>query len=249
MPDATTTPRIQTRTLRRVLASLRGYRAALAFSLLLAIATVALTLYVPVVLGNAIDRILGPGHVDFPAVLHRLLLLGAAVGATALLQWLMNAVNNRVAYHVTRDLRRQTFEKIQNLPLAYLDAHPTGDVLSRVITDADQVADGLLMGFSQLFTGFVSIAGTLAFMLALRWQIALVVLCVTPLSLFVARFVSRRTYRMFRLQSETRGEQTAMIDETLNQQKVVQAFGHEQATLAAFDEVNGRLADSSLKAT
>ena len=234
---------------RKVLRAVGLYRRLLVFSLLLATVTVALSLYAPILIGEAIDRILGKGNVDFAGILARLGQIALVVGAAAVAQWLMGLVNNRVSYQVIRDLRTQAFAKIQVLPLRYLDEHPIGDLVSRVIADVDQVSDGLLLGFSQLFTGVLTIAGTLGFMFTIRWQIALVVLCVTPLSLFVARFIARRTYRLFRDQSQVRGAQTALIDESIIHQKVVQAFGHEQATLDAFDAVNDRLADSYLCAT
>lgn len=236
-------------TLRKVLFAVARYRGLLALSLLLATATVALTLFVPVLVGRAIDLAVGPAQVDLAGVGRTLLTIGLCVAATSLLQWCMSAANNRMTYRVVRDLRARAFARIQTLPLRYLDRHPVGDMVSRVIADVDQFADGLLMGFTQLFTGVTTILATLTFMFVLHWQIAVVVLCVTPLSLLLARFIGLRTYRMFRLQSQTRGEQTAMVNELVSQQKVVQAYGREQATLAAFDEVNERLADSTLRAT
>lgn len=236
-------------TLRKVLVAVARYRGLLALSLLLATATVALTLFVPVLVGRAIDLAVGPAQVDLAGVGRTLLTIGLCVAATSLLQWCMSAANNRMTYRVVRDLRARAFARIQTLPLRYLDRHPVGDMVSRVIADVDQFADGLLMGFTQLFTGVTTILATLTFMFVLHWQIAVVVLCVTPLSLLLARFIGLRTYRMFRLQSQTRGEQTAMVNELVSQQKVVQAYGREQATLAAFDEVNERLADSTLRAT
>lgn len=237
------------RTLRKVLLAIRRYWVLLIASLVLATATVALTLYVPILIGQTIDLIVGKGQVDFAGILNRLFAIGITVGCTALLQWLMGTLNNRITYQVIRDLRARAFANIQVLPLKYIDGHPTGDIVSRVIADVDQFADGLLMGFTQLFTGVVTILATLVFMMILRWQIALVVFLITPLSLFVARYIARKTYAMFRLQSETRGEQTALIDEMLNHQKVVQAFSHEEASLQKFDEVNTRLAHSYLRAT
>lgn len=236
-------------TLRKVLFAVARYRGLLALSLLLATATVALTLFVPVLVGRAIDLAVGPAQVNLAGVGRTLLTIGLCVAATSLLQWCMSAANNRMTYRVVRDLRARAFARIQTLPLRYLDRHPVGDMVSRVIADVDQFADGLLMGFTQLFTGVTTILATLTFMFVLHWQIAVVVLCVTPLSLLLARFIGLRTYRMFRLQSQTRGEQTAMVNELVSQQKVVQAYGREQATLAAFDEVNERLADSTLRAT
>ncbi len=236
-------------TLRKVLHYIRRYRVFLAFSILLASATVAGTLYVPILVGNAIDRIVAVGEVDFGVVAAILLRIGIVVGITALLQWLMNTINNRITFHVIRDVRDEAFRKIEILPLGYLDAHSSGEIVSRVIADVDQFADGLLMGFTQLFTGVVTILGTLAFMLSINWKIALVVVILTPLSLFVARFIARKTYRMFRLQSETRGRQTALIDEMIGNQKVVQAFSHESESLEQFDAINRDLQKCSLRAT
>ena len=249
MPDAHQTTKPTQGTLRKVLTALAKYRLLLTASIVLALGTVALTLYVPILIGDIIDWIVAPGHVDFVGILGKITLVGIIVGMTALLQWLMNVVNNRVSYHVIGDLRRRAFARIQILPLRYLDAHPVGDIVSRVIADVDQFADGLLMGFSQLFTGVMTIVGTLFFMLTINWKIGLVVFCVTPLSLFVARFIAQRTYSMFRLQSQTRGEQTALVNEMITNQKVVQAFSHGAASLQVFDEINARMADASLKAT
>ena len=236
-------------TLRKVLHYIRRYRVFLALSILLAAATVAGTLYVPILVGDAIDRITGSGSVDFGAVAAILLQIGIVVGATALLQWLMNTINNRITFHVIRDVRDEAFRKIEILPLSYLDAHSSGEIVSRVIADVDQFADGLLMGFTQLFTGVVTILGTLAFMLSINWKIALVVVVLTPLSLFAARFIAGRTYRLFRLQSETRGRQTALIDEMIGNQKVVQAFSHETESQEQFDAINRDLQKCSLRAT
>ncbi|MEA4998070.1 MAG: ABC transporter ATP-binding protein [Candidatus Limiplasma sp.] len=236
-------------TAQKVLRQASAYRGLLILSLLLAAATVALTLYVPILIGQAIDRIVGAGQVDFSGLAQTLVTIGVCVAATGLLQWVLGAVNNRMTYHIVRDVRREAFARIQRLPLSYLDQNPTGDLVSRIIADVDQFADGLLMGFTQLFTGVTTILATLTFMFVLRWQIALVVLCVTPLSLLLARFVGMRTFHMFREQSRTRGEQTALVDELIGQQKVVQAFGQEPQMLAKFDEVNQRLADATLRAT
>ena len=210
---------------------------------------VALTLYTPILIGDAIDLIVGKGLVDFAGIAAILIKTGIIIGITALIQWLMNTINNRITYHVVRDIRNEAFRKIEILPLSYIDAHPYGDIVNRVIADADQFADGLLMGFTQLFTGIVTILGTLFFLFSISWQIAIVVVIVTPLSLFIARFIANRTYRMFRVQSETRGQQTAFIDEMIGNQKVVQAFSHEGEALEEFDRINDRLADCSLKAT
>jgi len=239
----------KTSALRRVLRCLKPYGALLALSLLLAAGSVAGTLYLPILVGRAVDRIAGPGKVDFAgvaAVLHRVLIVA---GGTAVLQWIMNDVNNRVAFRVVRDVRAQAFAHLQVLPLRYLDAHPAGELVSRVIADADTFADGLLMGFAQLFTGVLTILGTLLFMLSLDWRITLVVVVLTPLSLFTARFIARRTYHLFKEQSETRGEQTALVTELVENQKLVRAFTHEEQSLRDFDEVNGRLARSSMRAT
>ena len=241
--------KVPDKTLRKVLHYIRRYRVFLVLSILLAGATVAGTLYVPILVGNAIDRIVAPGAVDFGAVAAILLRIGIVIGITALLQWLMNSINNRITFHVIRDVRDEAFRKIEILPLSYLDAHSSGEIVSRVIADVDQFADGLLMGFTQLFTGVVTILGTLTFMLSINWKIALVVVVLTPLSLFVARFIARKTYRMFQLQSETRGKQTALIDEMIGNQKVVQAFSHESESLEQFDLINRDLQKCSLRAT
>lgn len=239
----------QMQALRKVLRRLKRYRLLLALSILFAAVTVALTLYVPVLVGEAIDLILGPGQVDFTGIAALLVRIAWIVAVTALLQWLMNTINNKITYQVVRDVRDEAFRKIQILPLKYLDAHPHGEIVSRVIADVDQFADGLLMGFTQLFTGIVTILGTLCFMLSIHPGITLVVVLLTPISLFVASFIARRTYAMFKLQSETRGRQTALIDEMIGGQKTVQAFSHEKASLDQFDEVNDQLAKYSLRAT
>ena len=239
----------QMQALRKVLRRLKRYRLLLALSILFAAVTVALTLYVPVLVGEAIDLILGPGQVDFTGITALLVRIAWIVAVTALLQWLMNTINNKITYQVVRDVRDEAFRKIQILPLKYLDAHPHGEIVSRVIADVDQFADGLLMGFTQLFTGVVTILGTLCFMLSIHPGITLVVVLLTPISLFVASFIARRTYAMFKLQSETRGRQTALIDEMIGGQKTVQAFSREKASLDQFDEVNDQLAKYSLRAT
>ncbi|MBQ1412511.1 MAG: ABC transporter ATP-binding protein, partial [Clostridia bacterium] len=234
---------------KKVLCRIGLYRWLLALSVGLAGVSTALTLWIPLLAGHAIDCVVARGNVDF-VTLRRILgkiVLSAAV--TAALQWLMNTVNNKIAFEVVRDIRTEAFEKIQRLPLRYLDAHAYGEIVSRVISDADQFGDGLLMGFTQFFTGVITILGTLLFMLRIHAGIAAVVVVMTPLSLVVARFIATRTHTMFRLQSETRGEQTALIDEMMNHQKVVQAFGHEEASLADFDEINRRLSACSLRAT
>ena len=234
--------------LKKVLRRIRRYWGSLITSLILATIYVVMTLYIPILVGNAIDCIVDAGRVDFAAMAGYLrgVLICAAVAALS--QWLMSQLNNRMTYQVTRDIRNEAFTHIQKLPLSYLDAHPQGDIVSRVIADVDTFADGLLMGFTQLFTGIMTIFGTLLFMLRIHWGIALVVVCITPLSLLVANFIATRTYSMFRLQTVTRGEQTGLIDETIGNVKVVRAFGHEDASMEQFDEINGRLQTASLKA-
>ena len=236
-------------TLRKVLKYVQRHGFFMVLSILFAAITVALTLYTPILIGDAIDLIVGKGQVDFAGIAAILIKTGIIIGITALIQWLMNTINNRITYHVVRDIRNEAFRKIEILPLSYIDAHPYGDIVNRVIADADQFADGLLMGFTQLFTGIVTILGTLFFLSSISWKIAIVVVIVTPLSLFIARFIANRTYRMFRVQSETRGQQTAFIDEMIGNQKVVQAFSHEGEALEEFDRINDRLADCSLRAT
>ena len=234
--------------LRRVLSYIRPHLLKLFASLVLALVIVALTLYVPILIGRAIDCIVGAGQVDFNTLSDTLWLIAACVGATALAQWLQSELNNRVTYDAVRDIRRDAFAHIQLLPLSYLDAHPTGDIVSRMIADVDTFADGLLMGFTQFFTGIMTIFGTLIFMLTLSPAITLVVVVITPVSLLVANFIAKSTHDMFVLQSKTRGEQTALIDEALHEQKLVQAFGREDEILAQFDEINERLRSCSLRA-
>ena len=235
--------------MRRVLQYIGPHVSLVVLSLALCLISVALTLYVPILVGRAVDCIVGPNAVDFAALKPILLTIAVCIVVTAAAQWLMNALHNSITYDTVRDIRRDAFAHIQNLPLSYLDAHPTGDTVSRMIADVDTFADGLLMGFTQLFSGVMTILGTLGFMLTLSAPITLLVVLITPLSLLVANFIAKRTYAMFRLQSVTRGEQTALIDEAIGEQKLVQAFGHEDETLAAFDEVNERLRQCSLKAT
>lgn len=239
---------IQKETLKKVLRYVKGHLPLMICSIIFAAATVALTLYAPILIGRAIDMIVGKGDVNLKGIASILLEIGIIVAATALFQWLMNTVNNRITYHIVRDIRNEAFRKIEILPLSYIDIHPYGQIVNKVIADADQFADGLLMGFTQLFTGVVTILGTLIFMLTINPKIALVVILLTPLSLFIAKFIAGKTYKMFRLQSETRGEQTAFIDEMIGSQKVVQAFMHEKESLEKFDEINGRLASCSLRA-
>ena len=234
--------------LKKVLHRIRRYWASLIASLILATIYVVMTLYIPILVGSAIDCIVDTGRVDFAAMAVSLRGVVICAGVAAAAQWLMSELNNRMTYQVTRDIRNEAFRHIQKLPLSYLDAHPQGDIVSRVIADVDTFADGLLMGFTQLFTGIMTILGTLMFMLRIHWGIALVVVCITPLSLLVANFIATRTYSMFRLQTVTRGEQTGLIDETIGNIKVVRAFGHENASMEQFDEINERLQKASLKA-
>lgn len=241
--------KLNTGALKKVLHYIKSYRIFMLLSIIMAAVTVALTLYVPILTGNAIDMIVGKGNVDFSALVPLLIRIGIIVAVTALVQWIMNTVNNRITFHVVRDMREAAFRKLQQLPLSYLDSHRSGETVNRVISDADQFADGLLMGFTQLFTGVITIIGTLVFMLTISWKITLVVVLLTPLSLFIARFIANKTYSMFKLQSETRGEQTAFIDEMIGSQKVVQAFSHEDESLKKFDEINDRLEKYSLRAT
>ena len=238
----------QSEILKRVLHYVRPYGFALGGALLLALLTVATSLYIPILVGRAIDFIVGAGDVDFAQVGEKLLQVGICALIGALAQWLMSQINNFVTFRVTRDIRNEAFRHIQVLPVSYLDSHPQGDTVSRVISDVDTFADGLLMGFTQLFTGVMTIAGTLILMLSIRPAVALVVIVLTPLSLVVANFIAGRTYSMFRRQTATRGEQTALIDETIGQLKLVRAFGQEAALLEEFDEVNGRLEKYSLRA-
>lgn len=235
--------------MRRVLKYIGPHVSLVVLSLALCLISVALTLYVPILVGRAVDCIVGPNAVDFAALTPILMTIAVCIVIAAAAQWVMNALHNSITYNTVRDIRRDAFAHIQNLPLSYLDAHPTGDTVSRMIADVDTFADGLLMGFTQLFSGVMTILGTLGFMLTLNAPITLLVVLITPLSLLVANFIAKRTYAMFRLQSATRGEQTALIDEAIGEQKLVQAFGHEDETLAAFDEVNERLRQCSLKAT
>ena len=238
----------QTLVLKKVLRRIRRYWVSLIAALLLATVNVVMTLYIPILVGTAIDCIVDAGHVDFARMsvhLRNVLICAVVAGAA---QWLMSELNNRMTFRITRDIRNDAFEHIQKLPLSYLDAHPQGDIVSRVIADVDTFADGLLMGFTQLFTGVMTILGTLLFMVRIHWGIALVVVCITPLSLLVANFIAKRTYSMFRLQTVTRGEQTGLIDETIGNIKVVRAFGHEASSMEQFDEINGRLQKASLRA-
>ena len=236
-------------TFRKILHYIGKYWFFVVLSILFAAVTVALTLYIPILTGKAVDFIIGPGHVDFDGVFGVLRTAVIVIALTAVSQWIMNVCNNRITYHVVQDIRRDAFAKLEILPLKYIDSHSYGDIVSRVVADVDQFADGLLMGFTQLFTGVITILGTLGFMLLVNFQITLVVVLITPVSLFVASFIAKKTYFMFKLQSETRGEQTALIEEAIGNQKVVQAFSHEDETQERFDEINERLAKCSLRAT
>ena len=238
----------QKSTLRKVLRYIRRYWGYLGASIILAAVTVALTLYLPILIGQAVDRIVGKGAVDFAGIFVILRKMAVIIGLTAVAQWMMNACNNKITYNVIRDIRTEAFEKIEKLPLKYLDAHSYGEIVSRVIADVDQFADGLLMGFTQFFTGIVTIFGTLIFMLTISVRITVAVVVITPVSLFVASFIAKKTFSMFKMQSETRGEQTAFIEEMVGNQKVVQAFSHEDEALEKFDEINERLQKYSLRA-
>lgn len=235
--------------LKKVLSYIGKYKYVLFISLLFAVLSVALSLYVPVLVGNAIDCIIGKGKVDFDSIVEILLKILIIVATTGLLQWIMNVCNNRITFNVVRDMRNKAFRKIEVLPFSYLDSHAQGDTVSKVITDADQLADGLLMGFTQLFTGVATIIGTLIFMTSINFWITLVVVVLTPLSFLIARFIARKTYSMFKLQSETRGEQTAFIDEMVSNQKVIEAYSHKKQNMIKFDEINERLRKYSLRAT
>ena len=234
--------------LKKVSSYVGRYRIYLALSLLLAVISVAGTLYVPILIGKAIDGIIGKGQVGFDGITPLLMEIGVVIVVTALSQWIMNVCNNKITFGVVGDMRDRAFAKIERLPIAYLDSHPSGEIVSRVIADADQFADGLLMGFTQFFTGVVTIIGTLAFMLSINVWITLVVVVVTPLSFLIARFISKKTYAMFRLQSEARGEQTAFIDEMIGNQKTVDAYSHGEKNLERFDVMNERLGKYSLRA-
>ncbi len=238
----------QTETLKKVFRRLGRYRIFLLFTVLLSIVTVALTLYIPKLTGKAVDCIVTEGQVDFGGVMEILVQIGICILVTAFAQWLMNICNNKMTYQIVRDIRNDAFKKIEILPLKYIDGHPYGEVVSRVIADVDQFADGLLMGFTQLFAGIATIVGTFCFMLSVNVKITLVVVLITPVSFLVAGFIAKRTYAMFKLQSETRGEQTGLIEEMIGNQKIVQAFGQTENVMEKFDEVNARLQSCSLKA-
>ena len=242
------TPQQRKATLNRVLHKIRPYSIFVVCSLLVAAVSVAAQLYIPILCGDAIDKMLGKGNVDLAGVLRIAVSILVVAAVAALAQWLLSVCNNRITFSVSRDLRNEALRKIQTLPLSYLDSHPSGDIVSRMVADVDTFADGLLMGFTQLFSGILTIFGTLLFMLRENVPITLVVVCITPLSLVVAGFLAKRSYGYFQSQSTVRGKQTALVNEMIEGQKVVQAFGHEAESLAAFDEVNGQLQDVSLKA-
>ena len=235
-------------TLGKVLRYIGRYRLLLPVSLFFALISVALTLYVPKLIGEAIDLIVAKGQVDFDGIYRLLFISAILIGVTALAQWSMSAINNKITFNVARDVRRDAFGRLERLPLSYLDTHAQGDLASRVVNDTEQFAEGLLLGFTQLFTGVLTILGTLVLLFYINWTVALVVVVLTPLSLFVAKFISSRTYNMFKLQSETKGEQTALIDEMIGNQKIVKAFGYEDKAAERFGEVNERLERASLRA-
>lgn len=235
-------------TVKKVIIRIKKYWVFLILSIIMATITVASSLYVPILVGNAIDYIIGPSNVNFRLIAQILAEIGVVIGITALSQWIMNICNNKITYHVTRDIRDEAIEKIEHLPLKYIDGHSYGEIVSRVIADVDQFADGLLMGFTQFFSGVMTILGTLGFMLSINVKITLVVVLITSVSFFVASFIAKRTYKMFKLQSETRGEQTALIDEMIGGQKVVSAYCHEEEAVRQFDEINDRLQKYSLNA-
>lgn len=244
-----TTKDIQKDTVKRVLQFIKPYRILLWFSLLFALITVAATLYAPIITGDAIDLIIDEGRVDFAGLRPLLILFAVVIGITAVSQWLMSLCNNKITYKVVMDIRILVFDRLNVLPLRYIDGKQYGEVVSRVINDVDQFSEGLLMGFTQLFTGVITILGTLIFMFSVNWKISLVVVCITPVSLFVAGFIAKRTYNMFRLQSESRGRLTALVDEMIGNQKIVQAFCYEDDAIERFDAINDELSDYSLNAT
>ena len=236
------------KTLSKVLRYIGKYKLLLPISMLLALVTVALTLYIPLLIGDAIDLIVGKGNVDFDGIFKILAFTALLIGITAIAQWLMSTINNKITYNVARDVRADAFEKIERVPLSYIDSRSRGELVSRVINDTEQFSEGLLLGFTQLFTGILTILGTLVLLVVINWQIAIVVVLLTPLSLFIAKFIASRTYSMFKLQSKTKGEQTALIDEMIGNQKLVKAFAHEDEAIEKFNEVNERLRECSLKA-
>lgn len=236
-------------TVKKIFKYLTHYKLSIIFSLLFAFITVAGQLAIPVLQGKAIDRIIGAGNVDIKGIITILIIIAVTVAATALFQWIMNVINNKISYSIVRDIRKDAFEKLQILPVNYVDTHPAGEIVSKVIADVDQFADGLLMGFTQFFTGIMTIIGTLVFMFIYDWKITMVVVLVTPASFFIASFIAKRTYNMFKKQSEARGEQTSLIDEMIGNEKIVQAYSMEDNSLDRFDEINGKLQKYSLDAT
>lgn len=236
-------------TVKKIFKYLTHYKLSIIFSLLFAFVTVAGQLAIPVLQGKAIDRIIGAGNVDIKGIITILIIIAVTVAATALFQWIMNVINNKITYSIVRDIRKDAFEKLQILPVNYVDTHPAGEIVSKVIADVDQFADGLLMGFTQFFTGIMTIIGTLVFMFIYDWKITMVVVLVTPASFFIASFIAKRTYNMFKKQSEARGEQTSLIDEMIGNEKIVQAYSMEDNSLERFDEINGKLQKYSLDAT
>ena len=234
--------------MKKVLHHIGRYKFFLLFSILMAAVSVALTLYIPILTGDVVDCIVGPGQVDFAGVLVILKKMAMIILFTAIIQWLMNTCNNKIAYQVVRDVRDEAFRKLEILPLKYIDGHAHGDIVSRIIADVDQFSDGLLMGFTQLFTGVVTIIGTLLFMLSINVTTTIVVVVLTPLSFFIASFIAKSTFSMSKLQSQTRGEQTSLIDEMIGNEKVVKAFGQEEKVIKRFDEINDRLEKASVKA-
>lgn len=236
-------------TVKKIFKYLTHYKLSIIFSLMFAFITVAGQLAIPVLQGKAIDRIIGAGNVDIKGIIRILIIIAVTVAATALFQWIMNVINNKITYSIVRDIRKDAFEKLQILPVNYVDTHPAGEIVSKVIADVDQFADGLLMGFTQFFTGIMTIIGTLVFMFIYDWKITMVVVLVTPASFFIASFIAKRTYNMFKKQSEARGEQTSLIDEMIGNEKIVQAYSMEDNSLERFDEINGKLQKYSLDAT
>ena len=236
-------------TVKKIFKYLTHYKLSIIFSLLFAFITVAGQLAIPVLQGKAIDRIIGAGNVDIKGIITILIIIAVTVAGTGLFQWIMNVINNKITYSIVRDIRKDAFEKLQILPVNYVDTHPAGEIVSKVIADVDQFADGLLMGFTQFFTGIMTIIGTLVFMFIYDWKITMVVVLVTPASFFIASFIAKRTYNMFKKQSEARGEQTSLIDEMIGNEKIVQAYSMEDNSLDRFDEINGKLQKYSLDAT
>ena len=239
---------MQKDTIKKVLDYIKKYKILVALSLIFAAVTVALTLYVPILTGRAVDFIIGKGNVDFDSLIKIAVEIVVIVAITAVLQWLMSICNNKITYGVVRDIRNEAFEKIERMPLSYIDTHEHGDIVSRIIADVDTFADGLLMGFTQAFTGIITIFGTLIFMVTINFKITILVVIVTPLSLVIANFIAKRTYKLFRKQSEIKGKQTGIINEMISNQKVVKAYSKEADVLERFDEINDELQKVSLKA-